>query len=208
MSTFATLYGLSKFSNGAMRIGINFKQFQILSSAFPYFESHFKEFLMDSWYCGLKPSQMNNFRLYVNETIAVQDIEDKCKSFNTEVLLGHVIYLPPYLNSPKIYYTFYHELKVIFQLNKKILVKSQTIISKTVPVNSSALIGIHVRSNDYIMYLKNMNAKPIGQRYFQRAISHFRRLYKNPVFLVVSDSKQNAMNLVLKPQHKMSKYLK
>ena len=107
----------------------------------------------------------------------------------------------------RIYHNFYDELKVIFQLNPRFLTKSQEIIDETVPKNSSALIGIHVRSNDYNMYLKNMNAKPIGGRYFQKAISHFRTLYGNPAFLVVSDSKQKAINLVLKPQHNISKYI-
>lgn len=63
MSAFATLYGLAKISNKKIRVGINYKQFKILSEAFPYFESNSDEFLMDSWYCGIKPSDMNWFEL-------------------------------------------------------------------------------------------------------------------------------------------------
>ena len=78
MSAFATLYGLSKFSNGELRIGTNFKQFQVLSSAFPYFESHFKEFLMDSWYCGLKPSRMNQMTLDINTNVSISHLKQTC----------------------------------------------------------------------------------------------------------------------------------
>ena len=63
MSAFATLYGLAKDSNQNIKVGIDYNQFKILSMAFPYFEIHFDEFLMDSWYCGIKTSNMNWFQL-------------------------------------------------------------------------------------------------------------------------------------------------
>ena len=205
MSAFATLYGLSKFSNGKLRIGTNFKQFQVLSSAFPYFESHFKEYLMDSWYCGLKPSRMNQMTLDINTNVSISHLKQTCESLRTDRPFGYLIYLPTYINSPKTYYNFYQELKAIFQLSPKILEKSRKIIHGYKKRETSALIGIHVRSNDYNMHLRNMNVKPIGPRYYQRAISYFRGLYENPLFFVVSDSKETAMNFVIKPQQDMSK---
>ena len=63
ISAFATLYGLSKLSDGKLRYGINFKQFEVLSSAFSFFDEHFDEILVDSWYCGLKPSDMKLIEL-------------------------------------------------------------------------------------------------------------------------------------------------
>ena len=57
MSSFATLYGLSQLMKNELRVGLNFRQFQILDSAFPYFTTNFKEHLMDSWYCNTKPSK-------------------------------------------------------------------------------------------------------------------------------------------------------
>ena len=51
MSAFATLYAGGKITRDKLRVGLNFKQLQILARAFPYFENNFDKFLMDSWYC-------------------------------------------------------------------------------------------------------------------------------------------------------------
>ena len=51
MSAFATLYAGAKITGDKLRVGLNYRQFQHLAIAFPYFETNFKTYLMDSWYC-------------------------------------------------------------------------------------------------------------------------------------------------------------
>ena len=55
MSAFATLYSVAKLSSDRFRVGVNYKQFELLSNAFRYFDYNYEKHLMDSWYC-LKPS--------------------------------------------------------------------------------------------------------------------------------------------------------
>ena len=57
ISAFATAYGIARMTNNTFRVGINFKQYQILENAFPYFSNNFQEYLMDAWYCNTRPSQ-------------------------------------------------------------------------------------------------------------------------------------------------------
>ena len=208
MSAFATLYGISKECKGKLRVGLNFKQFEILSSAFPFFKRHFKEYLMDSWYCGLRASDMDQFKLKMHKSTTPDNILSTYKTLSKDSSSGYLAVLPPYLNIPKIYYQYYQELKSIFQLNEKIRKLSKEIINKTsinIP-KVSAIIGVHVRSNDYKKHLKDMNATTIGPKYYQKAISHFRQLYENPLFLVVSDDKEAAIKRVIMPQQ-LSKYV-
>lgn len=90
---------------------------------------------------------------------------------------------------------------------------AQKIIDEIVKMKSSSildspsvLIGIHVRSNGaFRMHLKTLNATPMGLKYYEKAISALRQIYPSPVFLVVSDSKDSAMNKVIRPQKKLSK---
>ena len=50
MSAFATLYAGTKIAR-EFRVGLNYKQIQILGKAFPYFKTNFNKHLMESWYC-------------------------------------------------------------------------------------------------------------------------------------------------------------
>ena len=65
--SFATLYGLSKMSNGRFRIGLTHEQFHQLSSVFPFFKSHAGDYLMDNWYCGIKISDIDWVQLGNNQ---------------------------------------------------------------------------------------------------------------------------------------------
>ena len=137
-------------------------------------------------------------------------IKNITSSLSKELSYGMVAELPPYLNIPKVYYGYHQELKSILELKPKILNISQSIIDETLKKSSSpperVVIGIHVRSNGaYKMHLKTLNAKPIGSGYYHKAISYFRNLYGNPLFLVVSDSEEAAMNKIIKSQLTLGK---
>ena len=73
MSTFATLYGISKIFNDSLRVGVHLKQFQTLSVAFPFFELNFNKYLIDSWYCGMKHTDMDwvDIGIYCNQSIRI-----------------------------------------------------------------------------------------------------------------------------------------
>ena len=122
---------------------------------------------------------------------------------------GNAILLPPYLNLPKVYWKYYDDLKNIFKLRVGILERSQkkinAVIKKKATENSSpsVIIGIHVRSNrQYINHLKLYGTKPMGIRYYKKAINHFKNIYYNPLFLVVGDSKNASLKNVVQPLYK------
>ena len=130
------------------------------------------------------------------------------QSLGNKQPIGDAISFQPYLNSPKLYYKYAKDLNVIFQLKEDILKKSRLIIDKSIQQSTnppSVIIGIHVRSNqDYIKHLKTFQMKPIGTTYYTNAIAYFNQLYDNPLYLIVSDSKEAAMKLILKPNEKKS----
>ena len=115
---------------------------------------------------------------------------------------GKSFILPPYLNLPKLYWKYYDELKKMFQLDPTILRKAEGKINSIITKEfkeapSSAIIGIHVRSNrEYVGHLELFGIKPIGWKYYAKAIKFFLEKYANPIFIVVSDSEVAAEKLI------------
>ena len=119
-----------------------------------------------------------------------------------------MIVIPP--NIPKIYYQFHQDLRMIFRLNPEIDKMAEDVINETLKLNSTmqgsaTLIGIHVQANGP---LEQLNTAQMGKKYYENAISAFRAMYTKTLFLVVSDSKESAMKVVIRPQKRLSKYPK
>ena len=205
ISSFATLFGLSKMIGSEIRPGLIYDQFKELSHYFPYFEDHYKKFLIHSWYCGhfcklrwIEPKGLSLQRQNYDEIVNLTKVIGKYFS------KGHAFYLPNYLNEPKIYLPFLEEIRTMFQLRQNYVKSAQEIInnaSKTDPEvpEYSAIIGIHVRLTDYKDHLWKKNSKLIGLKFYQKSIQYFRQMYNRPVFLVISDDKKQAIRTVIEP---------
>ena len=53
---------------------------------------------------------------------------------------------------------------------------------------------------DYKDHLKDYKGRVIGANFYKKAINYFRNMYENPQFLVISDDKNTAFELVVNPQ--------
>ena len=89
------------------------------------------------------------------------------------------------------------DLKSIFRIDDVLAEVSKKMIQNVVAnltKSPSALIGIHIRSNEeFKTHLKAFKARPTKAKYYQKAIEIFIKRYHNPLFLIVSDSpKQDA----------------
>ena len=205
ISSFATLFGLSKMIGSEIRPGLIYDQFKELSHYFPYFEDHYKKFLIHSWYCGhfcklrwIEPKGLNLEQQNYDEIVNLTKVIGKYFS------KGHAFYLPNYLNEPKIYLPFLEDSQTMFQLRKDYVKSAQKIIDKASKPNLevseySAIIGIHVRLTDYKDHLWKKNSILIGLKFYQKAVQYFREMYKRPLFLVVSDHKKQAIKAVIEP---------
>ena len=70
-------------------------------------------------------------------------------------------------------------------------------INKNLKERPPAIIGIHLRTNrEYVGHLELFGIKPIGLKYYAKAIKFFEEKYYNPLFIVVSDSEVAAQKLI------------
>ena len=139
----------------------------------------------------------------INHNDTENDIQEKLTHLGENYPYGNAIVLPPYLNIPKVYWHYHNDLEEIFQLNSTILKKSETKIISAVNSSSilkpSSIIGIHVRSSrEYASHLDMYGIKPIGSKYFEKAVNYFRKMYNEPFFIVIGDSKVASINSVIK----------
>ena len=81
--------------------------------------------------------------------------------------------------------------------------KAQEIMQKSIQEfgqEPDAVIGIHGRFTDYASHLKLFGFKGAGSNYYAKAIEHFRKLYKKPLFLVCSDDPGRAKMFIFSSQ--------
>ena len=201
MSSFATVYGLSKMSgNNEIRTALLYNQFKTLAHIFPYFEENFQKHLIHSWYCHhFCHLKWKMPRLFLQKS-TLQGLTKRMQVMAKKFSRGHTFYVQHYLNIPLVYLQFYDELKnTIFKIRKHYLETAQGIINEKKKSKNdekySAVIGIHVRLTDYPGHLKLYNGRSVNAKFYQKAIEYFKKKYENPLFLVVSDNNEEASEL-------------
>ena len=112
MSSFATLFGFAKLSEGDFRIGLSNDQYLFLSEIFPYFEEHAKDHAIEAMYCGNMCQNIkweNHKQDYKKFTY--KSIKNIAQNMANSYSNGHGINLGEYINTPLIYNEHLEELR-------------------------------------------------------------------------------------------------
>lgn len=205
MSSFATIYSLGQMAGGSLRLGLTNIQYLFLSEMFPYFERHAQDHVLESMYCNDLCNKMD-WKLIISKALdqPMTAFQAAAQRINKSALVGHGLNLGSYVNLPMLYKPYLPEMrKKFFVFKEGFRSKAITRIEKfkqELREEPDAVIGIHGRFTDYRGHLRHRGLQPAGTNYFDKAITHFRNIYKRPLFLVVSDNPRTAKINIMKNQ--------
>lgn len=192
-------------AGGAIRIGLTNVQYLFLSEMFPYFEDHYQDHVLESIYCNDMCNEMKWKAIVPNaHEKPMEAFLVAAKRMNNSLSLGQGLNLGSYVNIPMVYKPYLPEMRQkFFVFKEEFQSKAKEIMEnfKTMlPEEPDAVIGIHGRFTDYRGHLKHRGLHVAANNYFDKAINHFRNIYKRPLFLVVSDNPRTAKTHILKNQ--------
>ncbi|XP_045607865.2 galactoside alpha-(1,2)-fucosyltransferase 2 [Procambarus clarkii] len=75
--------------------------------------------------------------------------------------------------------------------NKAQAFLSSVVKERTINASNPTFVGFHIRRGDYNDWLMVIGGRMPSERYYRRALNHFRLNYHNVVFIVASDDRQH-----------------
>ena len=114
---------------------------------------------------------------------------------------GYFQRFPYFINNSK-------EIREIFKAKPKFLEIAQTFLDANTPKNKT-LIGIHARRGDFLRLHAFHRGKLGGDKvYFNKAMSYYRNLYSDAIFVVVSDDQPWCQQNIVGPDVRYSPFTK